>query len=65
MVERTKAPREDQLYLSGVVEKQDALCMTGSQVYETGKQSTDVPYIHVHICLHMMSEHAKCAEGCT
>lgn len=46
--ERTKAP-SDQLYLSGVVEKQDALCMTGSQVYETGKQSTDVPYIHVHM----------------
>lgn len=31
-IERTRAPGEDRLHLSGVVEKEEALCMTHSHV---------------------------------
>lgn len=67
-MERTRAHGEDQLYLSGAVEKQDAVCVPQSHVYKTEKD-TDTPYKHkcmyVHTCLHMITEYVKCVEGCT
>ena len=69
-MERTRAPGEDQLHLSEVVEKQDAVSMTWSHVYKIGrKKDTDMLYKHmclsVHTCLHMTSEHVKGVEGST
>ena len=54
-MERTRAPGEDQLHLSKVVKKQDAVCMTWSHVYKTKKRDTVMAYKHVcmyvHTCL--------------
>ena len=47
-MERTRVPGEDQLRLSGVVEKQDAVWWYGLKFIKS-KISIRVPYTHVHM----------------
>ena len=66
-MERTRVPGEDQLHLSGVVEKKEALFMTYFHVYKMEKKTQICPTnmcIYVHTCLHI-SEHMNCVEDCT
>ena len=65
-MESTRIPGEDQLHLSGAVQKQDALGRRGLMLTKQEKD-TDIPYKHVcmyvHTCLHVISQHLKCIEG--
>ena len=54
-MERTRAPGEEQLYLSKVVKKQDAVCMTWSHVYKIKKKKRYRYGLQtcMHVCTHM------------
>ena len=67
-MERTRAPGEDKLHLSGVVEKQDTLGRQGLMFTKQEKRYRYSLQTHVHGGTHMSkydSEHMKCIEGCT
>ena len=70
-MESTRVPGEDQLYLSRVVEKQDALGRHGLMFTKQEKRYRYSLQTCMHLwtnmyaytCLHMISEHLKCTEG--
>ena len=69
-MERIRVPAEDQLCLSGVVEKQDAVWWYGHKFIKL-KISIGVPYTHVHMWNVLKAVHeventdAPWMEGCT
>ena len=63
-MERTKAHGEDQLHLSGVVEKQDSVCVTQSYVYKREKRYRYTLQIHVYVCTHRCTYDIRACEVC-